>query len=116
VFEDDNNGTDLYGGITDQKRNLMAGYALQWAAMNATKRAGCSVYDFYGFEQFRSPDHAYGRFSQFKRQFGGQVMKFVGAQDYVFLDSLADAFIKAVQESTPDLFGARFEWCPPDIC
>jgi len=90
--------TYLYGGITNYKRNLMAGYALQWAAMKAAKEAGCTTYDFYGYDPFRSPDHNYARFSQFKSQFGGKVTRFIGAHDYFFLDNLADAFVKIVNE------------------
>jgi peptidoglycan pentaglycine glycine transferase (the first glycine) len=91
--------TYLYGGISNKKRNLMGGYALQWAAIQAAQQAGCSTYDFYGFDQFGSPLHAYARFSQFKRQFGGEPKRLIGAQDHFFLDGLADAFIKAVSES-----------------
>ena len=91
--------TYLYGGITNTKRNLMGGYALQWAAIQAAKAAGCSKYDFYGFDPFRAPDHQYARFSQFKNQFGGDVVRFIGAQDYYFLDNLADVFIRVINES-----------------
>jgi peptidoglycan pentaglycine glycine transferase (the first glycine) len=91
--------TYLYGGISNRKRNLMSGYGLQWAAMNAAKALGCTIYDFYGFDSFRSPEHNYARFSQFKSQFGGKAVRFIGAQDYFLLDNLADAFIKAVNES-----------------
>ncbi|NTW01019.1 MAG: peptidoglycan bridge formation glycyltransferase FemA/FemB family protein, partial [Oscillochloris sp.] len=41
--------TYLYGGVANQKRNLMAGYALQWAAMLAARAAHCASYDFYGY-------------------------------------------------------------------
>ncbi len=90
--------TYLYGGIADNKRNLMGGYALQWHSMKLAKQAGCITYDFYGYDRFRSPDHRYARFSQFKSQFGGQPVTLIGAQEYFFLDTLADTFIKVVQE------------------
>lgn len=92
-------GTYLYGGIGNKKRNLMGGYALQWAAIEAAKAAGCSTYDFYGFDSFRSSEHPYARFSQFKKQFGGEVVKLIGAQDYFFMDNVADAFVKVVKEA-----------------
>ncbi len=94
-----NRATYLYGGISNQKRNLMSGYALQWQAMTKAKELGCTTYDFYGFDSFQAPEHNYARFSQFKSQFGGQVMRFIGAQDYFFLDKLADAFIKVVNKA-----------------
>ncbi len=102
-------GTYLYGGITNHKRNLMGGYALQWAAIEAAQAAGCKTYDFYGFNEFCAPGHPYSRFSQFKRQFGGAVNRFVGAHDCFFIDCLADAFIKAVNESDPKATGQHLE-------
>ncbi len=94
-----NRATYLYGGITNWKRNLMGGYLLQWEAMKLAKNVGCSIYDFYGYDPFRSPEHQYARFSQFKSQFGGKVVRFIGAQDYFFVDNVADAFIKVVKET-----------------
>lgn len=90
--------TYLYGGIGNHKRNLMAGYALQWEAMKTARALGCCTYDLYGFDKFRSPDNNYARFSRFKRLFGGTVMRFIGGHDYFFMDSLADAVVKAVNE------------------
>jgi peptidoglycan pentaglycine glycine transferase (the first glycine) len=90
--------TYLYGGVANQQRHLMAGYALQWAAMLSARRAGCRVYDFYGYEASGDPGHLYARFSRFKRHFGGTAVHFVGAQTYSFLDRLADAVIQAVRE------------------
>jgi peptidoglycan pentaglycine glycine transferase (the first glycine) len=91
--------TYLYGGIANTKRNLMGGYALQWAAMATAKRAGCTIYDMYGFDGFMAPGNAYARFSQFKRRFGGQVVRFIGGQEHFFTECLANAFIKAVSET-----------------
>lgn len=85
--------TYLYGGIANQKRNLMAGYALQWHAIKEAKLAGCTAYDFYGYDQFQSPHHPYARFSRFKSGFGGSAVRFIGAQDYMFMDRLVDNVI-----------------------
>lgn len=90
--------TYLYGGITNTKRQMMAGYALQWAAMKKAKEHGCKNYDFYGYVPHRSSQHRYSRFSQFKSQFGGRPFRFIGAQDYLFLDNIAEVFIKAAHE------------------
>lgn len=90
--------TYLYGGVTDAKRNLMGGYALQWQAMKKARQAGCKTYDFYGYVPHRSPEHEYARFSQFKSQFGGSPVRFTGAQEYFFMDNFADTFIKAAEE------------------
>ncbi|NTV64699.1 MAG: peptidoglycan bridge formation glycyltransferase FemA/FemB family protein, partial [Oscillochloris sp.] len=92
-------GTYLYGGIANQKRNLMAGYALQWAAMLRARAVGCTCYDFYGYEPYGAPDHLYASFSRFKRQFGGQAIRFIGAHDTFFLDRLSDAVIQVAKQS-----------------
>jgi peptidoglycan pentaglycine glycine transferase (the first glycine) len=96
-----NRATYLYGGVSNHKRNLMGGYALQWTAIQAARAAGCKTYDLYGFNTFCAPDHRYGRFSQFKSRFGGESVKTIGAQDYFFLDDVTDAFIKIVKEVSP---------------
>jgi lipid II:glycine glycyltransferase (peptidoglycan interpeptide bridge formation enzyme) len=93
-------GTYLYGGVTNTKRNLMAGYALQWAAIRKARSLGCQTYDFYGYIKHRTPDHEYAKFSQFKSRFGGQAIRFVGAQDYFFIDNMAAALVKATTEIT----------------
>ena len=91
--------TYLYGGVTNQRRELMAGYLLQWAAIQAARRAGCAIYDFYGYEPHGAPDHLYAGFSRFKRQFGGRPMRFIGAYDLFFLDHLADAVVRVARET-----------------
>ena len=92
--------TYLYGGIANIQRNVMAGYALQWAAIRAARAAGCTTYDFYGFERTGDPNHQYANFSRFKRAFGGTPLSFIGAHDFYWPDRLADAIIRAVGEST----------------
>lgn len=93
-----NRATYIYGGISNHKRNVMAGYLLQWHAIEAAQKAGVTEYDFYGFDQFGSPTNSYAKFSRFKRGFGGNAVRYIGAQDYFFLDSLADVIVKAFSE------------------
>ena len=38
----------LYGASSGENRQLMAPYALQWAAMLASKSEGCASYDLFG--------------------------------------------------------------------
>jgi peptidoglycan pentaglycine glycine transferase (the first glycine) len=83
--------TYLYGGNTAQQPQVMANYALHWAAMQRAKANGCDRYDFYGYT--RNPNHSYAKFSQFKGQFGGTVVTTIGAHDYFFYDCLADTLI-----------------------
>jgi lipid II:glycine glycyltransferase (peptidoglycan interpeptide bridge formation enzyme) len=99
--------TYLYGGVANTGRPLMAGYALQWAAITAGQAAGCRVYDFYGYDATGDPDHPYANFSRFKRQFGGTPVRFIGAQSYSFSDALADLVIRAAREIYAPAPGVR---------
>lgn len=85
----------LYGGRSDRSPQVMASYAIHWAAMQRAKARGCKTYDFYGFSN--DPQHAYYKFSQFKQKFGGKVVKTIGAHDYFFYDRLADTLIDLIQ-------------------
>ncbi|WP_110518513.1 lipid II:glycine glycyltransferase FemX [Herpetosiphon llansteffanensis] len=87
-----------YGGISNQQREQMAGYALQWAAIQHARNVGCRCYDFYGFEPTGDPHHPFAGFSRFKRAFGGQAIALIGAYDYYFTEQLADVIIRAVRE------------------
>jgi peptidoglycan pentaglycine glycine transferase (the first glycine) len=84
--------TYLYGGRATQHPQVMASYALHWAAMQRAKERGCERYDFYGYT--RDSKHAYAKFSRFKRQFGGEVVTTIGAHDYFFYDHLANTLIE----------------------
>ena len=90
--------TYLYGGIANEQRQRMAGYALQWAAIRAARAAGCRSYDFYGFERTGDPNHQYASFSRFKRAFGGTPINFIGAHDFYWPERVADAIVRAVAE------------------
>jgi lipid II:glycine glycyltransferase (peptidoglycan interpeptide bridge formation enzyme) len=93
-----NRATYFYGGISNEKRNVMAGYALQWEAIRMAKQSSKEIYDFFGFTELDDPEHPYQKFSRFKRQFGGVAQKYVGAQQHLFVARLADAVIKAAKE------------------
>lgn len=92
--------TYLYGGRSLEHPEVMATYALHWAAMQRAKERGCQLYDFYGFT--RDPHHAYAKFSQFKSQFGGVPVTTIGAHDYFFYDQLADTLIGLFQNLAGD--------------
>lgn len=87
--------TYLYGGSSAIYPQVMAPYALHWAAMQRAKTKNCTMYDFYGFT--RNPQHSYAKFSQFKSQFGGINITTIGAQDYFFYDRLADTLISLLK-------------------
>jgi peptidoglycan pentaglycine glycine transferase (the first glycine) len=87
----------MYGASSNQHRELMAPYAVQWAAMQWAKRRGCSTYDLWGIPDYEEPtleaqfaersDGLWGVYRH-KRGYGGEIVRYAGAFDYVYLRSL----------------------------
>jgi peptidoglycan pentaglycine glycine transferase (the first glycine) len=96
----------LYGASSDSKRNLMASYGVQWAAIQWAKARGCTTYDMWGipdedeatleaeFEQ-RS-DGLWGVYG-FKRGWGGSVVRSLGAWDYIYNPLIYTAYQTALR-------------------
>lgn len=96
----------LYGASADHKRNLMAAYGVQWAAIQWAKARGCTQYDMWGipdaepaqleaeFEQ-RSDDlwGVYG----FKRGWGGTIVRSPGAWDKPYNQIIYSAYRLALR-------------------
>ena len=62
----------LYGGSSREKKNLMAPYAMHWAAMTWGMENNYTVYDLWGVPRVPSPkSHAFG-IQRFKEGFGGE--------------------------------------------
>jgi lipid II:glycine glycyltransferase (peptidoglycan interpeptide bridge formation enzyme) len=82
----------LYGASTDDHRDKMPTYLLQWEAMRWAKSSGCQSYDLYGIpntppetleaEFLNRRDGLWGVY-RFKRGFGGEVVRSIGAFDFV---------------------------------
>ncbi|MDC7218497.1 MAG: peptidoglycan bridge formation glycyltransferase FemA/FemB family protein [Spirochaetales bacterium] len=79
-----NRATYLYGASSNNKRNLMPAYALQWSAIRAAKEAGCGEYDFFGIPPTDDPDHPMHGLYRFKVNFGGEVVHYAGCWDRVY--------------------------------
>jgi lipid II:glycine glycyltransferase (peptidoglycan interpeptide bridge formation enzyme) len=74
--------TYLYGASSDQKRNLMPAYALQWYAIQDAKRKGASSYDLFGIPPEGTDDsHPMAGLYLFKTGFGGEIVHRYGAHD-----------------------------------
>jgi lipid II:glycine glycyltransferase (peptidoglycan interpeptide bridge formation enzyme) len=86
----------LYGASSDEKRNLMPTYALQWKAMRAAKDAGCLEYDLFGMPPTSDPSHPMHGLYQFKTGFGGKVIHRSGSWDYP-LSALAYALFRTAE-------------------
>ena len=74
--------TYLYGASSNENRNLMPAYALQWNAILAAKEAECVDYDFFGIPPTDDPNHPMAGLYFFKTGFGGRIVHRLGAIDY----------------------------------
>jgi lipid II:glycine glycyltransferase (peptidoglycan interpeptide bridge formation enzyme) len=83
----------LYGASTNEERNRMPTYLLQWEAMRWAKTRGCETYDLWGVPD-APPERLEAEFTtqrgglwgvyRFKRGFGGQVHRAQPAHDRIF--------------------------------
>ncbi|MEO0564825.1 MAG: peptidoglycan bridge formation glycyltransferase FemA/FemB family protein [Chloroflexota bacterium] len=96
----------LYGASSNQKRNLMATYGVQWEAIQWAKARGMHAYDFWGIpdededtleDQFKDrTDGLWGVYG-FKRGWGGEVVRSAGAWDKVYNPLIYTAYRTALQ-------------------
>ncbi|MDR0638672.1 MAG: peptidoglycan bridge formation glycyltransferase FemA/FemB family protein [Spirochaetaceae bacterium] len=82
----------LYGASSNEHRNLMAPYALQWRAMRDAKAAGCAYYDLFGIPPNADLSHPMAGLYLFKTGFGGAVVHRPGCYDYAYNPLLTAAF------------------------
>jgi peptidoglycan pentaglycine glycine transferase (the first glycine) len=72
----------FYGASSNEERQRMPNYALQWEAMKWAKAQGYTAYDMWGApDVFDKSDSMWGVY-EFKRGFRGVVTRYVGAWDY----------------------------------
>jgi len=83
----------LYGASSNEKRNLMPAYLVQWEAIRWAKQHGCTAYDLWGIPnadsatleaEFKQRHDGLWGVYRFKRGFGGQVKQSIGAFDYIY--------------------------------
>lgn len=78
----DEEGIYLYGASSNEKRNLMPNYLIQWTAIQAAKNYGCKIYDFYGIPPTSDQGHPMHGLYLFKTGFGGKEIHRPGCYDY----------------------------------
>lgn len=93
VFASGNSAAYLYGASSNEERQRMPAYAAQWAAMRWAKARGCITYDMWGVPDapeeeleanFADRQDGLWPVYRFKRGFGGEVKRTVGATDRVY--------------------------------
>jgi peptidoglycan pentaglycine glycine transferase (the first glycine) len=95
----------LYGASTDEERNRMPTYLLQWEAMRWAKARGCEEYDLWGVPDedeatletnFESRHDGLWGVYRFKRGFGGELKRAVQAMDRVYNPLLYWAYLRFI--------------------
>ncbi len=72
----------LFGMSTDQNRDFMPNYLLQWEAMREARKAGCNTYDLWGAPDIFDPSDPMWGVYRFKEGLGARAIRTVGAWDY----------------------------------
>ena len=93
VFAHGSRAWYLYGASSNQHRELMANYLLQWEAIRWARQQGCTEYDLWGVPD-ESEDRLGAGFAarsdglwgvyRFKRGFGGTLKRSAGPWDRVY--------------------------------
>ncbi len=99
----------LYGASSNEHRNVMPNYGLQWAMIQWAMEQGCSVYDFRGVSGDLDPDNPLYGLYRFKKGFGAEFVELVGEYDLVFRPILyrlwrtAQPLYRSLRDSLLDL-------------
>lgn len=73
-----------YGASDYASRALMAPYALQWAAIQRAKAAGCTSYDLLGISPPDAPkSDPWQGITDFKKKFGGMMIEYPAEREMV---------------------------------
>ena len=79
-----------YGASSNEYRNVVAPYALQWHAIKEAKSIGCKEFDFLGIAPQKGKDklgpknHPWRGVTAFKLKFGGTHIHYLPAQELIF--------------------------------
>jgi len=74
----------LYGASSNEYRNVMPNYLIQWEMICWARKQGCTLYDFRGVSgDLDESNPLYGLY-RFKKGFNGQFTEFIGEWDRVY--------------------------------
>lgn len=74
----------LYGASSNEHRNVMPNYLIQWEMIRWAKSKGCTMYDFRGVPGHLTEDNPLYGLYRFKKGFNGEYTEFVGEWDLVY--------------------------------
>jgi lipid II:glycine glycyltransferase (peptidoglycan interpeptide bridge formation enzyme) len=73
-----------YGASSNEHRETMAPYLLQWTAILDAKARGLKHYDFLGVSPAGAISHPWAGVTEFKKKFGGEFVSYSPAHEYSF--------------------------------
>ncbi|HYA99676.1 MAG TPA: peptidoglycan bridge formation glycyltransferase FemA/FemB family protein [Ktedonobacteraceae bacterium] len=68
----------LYGASSNEQRQFMPNYLLQWEAIRWAKQAGATTYDFWGIPETDAKSEAMAGVYRFKSGWGGRIVRLAG--------------------------------------
>ena len=74
----------VYGASSNENRNLMPNYLMQWNMILWAQEGGCELYDFMGVPHYDDPMHRNYGVYRFKQCFNGKVAVYAGEFTYVY--------------------------------
>jgi lipid II:glycine glycyltransferase (peptidoglycan interpeptide bridge formation enzyme) len=74
----------LYGASSNERRNLMPNYLLQWEAIKWAKANGASAYDFWGIPPTDDNSEDMAGVYRFKSGWGGRLITYPGNFEYTY--------------------------------
>lgn len=96
--------TYLYGASSNEQRNVMPTYALQWKAIQEAKAGKCREYDMFGIAPNPDPSHPMYGLYKFKSGFGGDIFHQLGCWDYPIDEDKYNRFT-AFEMNLPGYYG-----------
>ncbi len=74
----------MYAGSSEDLKELMANYGLQWEAVRFARSKGCTNYDLMGIPPNGDTSNPMASLYLFKTGFGGEKVRFAGTWDYPY--------------------------------
>lgn len=91
----------LYGASSNEHRNKMPNYLLQWEMIRWAVEGKCRIYDFRGVSGDLSPSNPLYGLYRFKKGFSGDFVEFCGEFDLVLnrpVNMLVETGIKTLKK------------------
>lgn len=79
----------MYGASSNEHRNVMPNYLLQWDMIRWAMESGCRIYDFRGVSGDISPENPLYGLYRFKKGFNGDLCEFCGQFTIVYKPVIA---------------------------